>query len=79
MASNWALPGVQDVLPSSANFLCVRFADAPQVYRELMANGVIVRDVGRYPRLAGYLRISIGTREENSRLLEVLIRREVSA
>lgn len=73
------LPGVQDVLPSSANFLCVRFADAPQVYRELMANGVIVRDVGRYPRLAGYLRISIGTREENSRLLEVLIRREVSA
>ena len=73
------LPGVLDVLPSSANFLCVRFADAPLVYRELMANGVIVRDVGRYPRLAGCLRISIGTREENSRLLEVLIRREVSA
>lgn len=73
------LPGVLEVLPSSANFLCVRFADAALVYRELVANGVIVRDVGRYPRLAGFLRISIGTREENSRLLEVLIRRVVSA
>jgi histidinol-phosphate aminotransferase len=73
------LPSVQDVLPSSANFLCARFVDAPRVYRDLMASGIIVRDVGRYPRLSGFLRISIGTREENSRLLEVLIRREVSS
>mgnify|MGYP001241868064 FL=1 len=73
------LPDVVQVLPSSANFLCVRFQDAPRVYRDLQASGVIVRDVGRYPRLAGCLRLSIGTREENSRLLEILIRREVSA
>jgi histidinol-phosphate aminotransferase len=72
------LPCVVEVLRSQANFLCVHFVDAARIYRDLLAQGVIVRDVGRYPRLAGHLRISIGTREENSLLLEILIRREVS-
>lgn len=70
------LPSVVDVLPSKANFLCVRFEAATQVYRNLISGGVVVRDVGRYPGLSGYLRLSIGTREENSRLLELLIRGE---
>jgi histidinol-phosphate aminotransferase len=73
------LPGVLDVLSSSANFLCVRFADAGYVYRCLLSAGVVVRDVGRYQKLSGFLRISIGTREENSRLLEALIRCGASA
>jgi histidinol-phosphate aminotransferase len=72
------LPSVVEVLPSQANFLCVHFDDASQVQRNLERNGVLVRDVGRHPRLAGYLRISVGTREENSRLLEALVRRELS-
>lgn len=72
------LPSVIEVLPSQANFLCVRFDDAPRIQRNLQRSGVIVRDVGRHPRLEGYLRISIGSREENSRLLEVLVRQEVS-
>ena len=73
------LPSVLDVLPSQANFLCVHFEDAAQIYRNLINGGVIVRDVGRYPGLGGYLRLSIGTREENSRVLEILIRSEASA
>jgi len=73
------LPGVLDVLPSRANFLCVRFADAHALYRCLLGAGVIVRDVGRYPRLEGCLRITIGTREENTRLLDLLIRQQVAA
>ncbi len=73
------LPGVIHVLPSTANFLCVRFQSASIVYRKLMAAGVIVRDVGRYPGLSNCLRLSIGTREENSRLLDVLVCNEVSA
>jgi histidinol-phosphate aminotransferase len=72
------LPGVLGVLPSRANFLCVNFVDAAATGRSLLAAGVIVRDVGRYPRLGGYLRISIGTREENSRVLELLVQREIS-
>ena len=73
------VPSVLEVLPSQANFLCVHFEDAGQIYRNLINGGVVVRDVGRYPGLAGYLRLSIGTREENSRLLEVLIRGEAMA
>lgn len=73
------LPGVLDVLPSTANFLCVRFENAARVFQNLKAVGVIVRDVGRYPGLSGCLRLSIGTREENSRLLDRLVRNEVSA
>ncbi|MEO8012039.1 MAG: histidinol-phosphate transaminase [Dokdonella sp.] len=73
------LPGVVTVLPSSANFLCVKFVEAAAAYRKLLASGVVVRDVGRYPRLAEHLRISIGTREENTRVLDVLIRQELSA
>ncbi len=73
------LPGVLEVLPSQANFLCVRFEDAACVYHNLLIGGVVVRDVGRYPGLGGFLRLSIGTREENSRLLELLIRGGASA
>jgi histidinol-phosphate aminotransferase len=67
-----AMPAVQDVLPSHANFLCVRFAEAVQVYRQLLRRGVVVRDVSRYRGLAGHLRISIGTPDENARLLAAL-------
>jgi mannonate dehydratase len=51
--------------------------EAAAVYRQLLASGVVVRDVGRYPRLADHLRITMGTREENTRVLEVLIRQEL--
>ncbi len=73
------LPNVERVLASRANFLCVAFDESTRVQRDLLAAGVIVRDVGRYPRLAGFLRISIGRREENARVLELLIRREYGA
>jgi histidinol-phosphate aminotransferase len=67
-----ALPGVRAVLPSQANFLAVRFDDAGAVYRRLFDAGIVVRDVRRYPGLADALRITIGTVEENDRVLDVL-------
>ena len=60
------------VLPSLANFLFVDLArDGAAVYRELGARGVIVRPLRAY----GFdtaLRISLGTPEENGRLLAAL-------
>ena len=61
-----------DALPSQANFLTVRFHDAVTVYHALRAAGVIVRDVGHYPMLGDALRITIGTPDENDRVLAVL-------
>ncbi len=66
------LPGVREVLPSQANFLAVRFDDAGAVYRRLLAAGIVVRDVRRYPDLGDALRITVGTPEENDRVLAVL-------
>lgn len=66
------LPGVCAVLPSAANFLCVRFADAARVYAAALAAGVVLRDVGRYPGLANCLRLSIGSADENEAVLAVL-------
>lgn len=65
-------PEVRAVLPSVANFLCVRFADATAVHARLFAAGVVVRDVSRQPGLEGCLRISIGAPGENDRLLAAL-------
>lgn len=66
------LPSVRDVLPSQANFLTVRFDDAGEMYRRLLGDGVVVRDVRRYPNLHDALRITIGTPKENARVLAVL-------
>lgn len=66
------LPGVRAVLPSQANFLALRFDDAGAVYRRLLDAGIVVRDVRRYPNLGDALRITLGTPQENARVLAVL-------
>ena len=69
-----ALPGTE-VFGSEANFVLVRVGDAPAVWRGLQANGVLVKDVGRmHPMLAGCLRITVGTPQENDALVEALAR-----
>ena len=66
------LAGVRAVLPSHANFIAVRFDEPVLVYRQLLAAGIVVRDVRRYPNLDDALRITIGTPAENARVLDVL-------
>jgi histidinol-phosphate aminotransferase len=74
-----ALPDVRTVLPSAANFLCVRFDNSTLTYRNLLDRGIVVRDVSAYPGLANCLRISIGTPQENASLLSALGAREEAA
>lgn len=66
------LPCVRAVLPSQANFLTVRFADAAAAFRRLLGAGIVVRDVRRYPGLADALRLTMGTPRENDLVLGVL-------
>lgn len=73
------LPEVLAVFDSAANFLCVRFADARKAWRRLAGDGIVVRDVGRYPQLADCLRITIGAPEENAALLGALDARKAAA
>ncbi len=61
-----------EALPSVANFLCVNMGQAAgPLFSQLLKQGVIVRPVGNYG-LDNYLRISIGTEEENRHCLEAL-------
>jgi len=63
---------VREVLPSQANFLTVRCHDAGAVLARLLDAGIVVRDVRRYPRLGNALRLTLGTPEENDRVLRAL-------
>ena len=63
---------VRKVWPSEANFLLVRFDKPQKVYKELIEHGVIVRNRDSAPLCKGCLRITVGTKEENDKLLEIL-------
>ncbi len=69
-----ALPVVARVFPSEANFLLVEFADAGRALGAAAADGFLLRDFSRQPGLARCLRITIGSRAENDRLLAALER-----
>jgi histidinol-phosphate/aromatic aminotransferase/cobyric acid decarboxylase-like protein len=60
-------------VPSSANFIIAKTKVAPQtLFKELLARDILVRDVSRYPMLADYFRVSVGSPEENDRFIEAL-------
>lgn len=59
-------------LPSAANFLCIEFGErASAVYESLLRHGIIVRPLQNYD-LPGYLRVTIGSSDDNSRFLSAL-------
>jgi histidinol-phosphate aminotransferase len=61
-----------EIVPSTTNFLLVKFGgDVAAINQHLAARGLIVREVGGYG-LPEYLRISIGTTEENGLLIDAL-------
>ena len=62
-------PGVLRVWPSAANFLLVEFADPAAVLARVHAAGLLVRDLRRVATLGQALRISVGSPEQNDRLL----------
>lgn len=61
------------VFPSKANFFLVEVPFEPkEIFEDLYRKGILIRDVSSYPMLSKCLRISVGTREENNRLLSAL-------
>ncbi|WP_295568055.1 histidinol-phosphate transaminase [uncultured Stenotrophomonas sp.] len=74
-----SLPGVRRVYASSGNYLLVGFSDAQAAFDALLAAGVVVRDQRAAPQLGDALRISIGSPEENDRVLAALSARRAAA
>ena len=62
--------GIEQVYPSDANFLMVRATDPQRVQQAAEEGGVLIRNFGW--QIPGCLRITIGTPEQNDKLLKSL-------
>lgn len=62
----------KDIYPTDANFFLARVTDADAIYKYLVSKGVVVRNRNRVHLCGNCLRITIGTVEENRRLLSAL-------
>jgi histidinol-phosphate/aromatic aminotransferase/cobyric acid decarboxylase-like protein len=68
------LPVVRRVWPSEANFLLVETVEAARAIAAGRAAGLLLRDFGANPYTPGAVRISVGTPEQNDRLVRSLAR-----
>ena len=63
---------VETVYPSEANFLLARLKGKDALFAALKTKGILIRDRGTEPGLAGCVRITVGLPEENDALLKIL-------
>lgn len=67
-----ALPVTLKVYPTNANFFLAKMTDAQGIYDYLVAKGIIVRNRTRVKLCKDCLRVTIGTKAENTELLSAL-------
>jgi len=65
---NW----IEKCYPSDANFILVKVDDAQKRYQQLLGHRIVVRDRSNLPLCENCIRISVGTPEQNKRLIKVL-------
>jgi histidinol-phosphate aminotransferase len=67
-----ALPGATP-FPSEANMILVRVPDAKRCFDDMKARGVLVKNISAlHPLLANCLRLTVGTPEENTLMIDAL-------
>ena len=74
-----SMPEVEAIYPSDANFILVKIRQARNVYEFLLKEGIVVRDRSKVQLCEDCLRITIGTEQENTNLVDALIRWQESA
>ena len=67
-----ALPLVEKIYPTDANFVLAKVNDANGIYKQLVEQGIIVRNRNSVTLCKNCLRITIGTPSENKQLLTAL-------
>jgi histidinol-phosphate aminotransferase len=60
------------IYPSATNFIFFEVPDAQHTFKELVSQGVVIRQINDGRRLTNALRVSIGSPEENDRFLKTL-------
>lgn len=66
------LPCTVKIYPSNANFFLARVTDAVKIYNYLVGQGIIVRNRHSVTLCGNCLRVTVGTRIENNKLIEAL-------
>ena len=67
-----AIPGIRP-RPTDANFIFFDCDfDADRVYEQLMTRGILIRNFNAPGAMRNFMRVTVGTREENGRFIEVL-------
>jgi histidinol-phosphate aminotransferase len=67
-----ALPGVT-VFPSEANMVLVRVPDSKRAFEGMKARRVLIKHIaGLHPLLANCLRLTVGTPDENTLMIQAL-------
>jgi histidinol-phosphate aminotransferase len=64
---------VSKIYPTEANFILIKVDDANRRYDELIAKGIVIRNRTTQPLCENCLRLTIGTAEENKKLMEALV------
>ncbi len=61
---------IEEVFPSDSNFLLIRVKDADNLYEQLKSSKIIIRNRNRIAE--GCLRITVGSRTENDKLIKTI-------
>ncbi len=67
-----SMPTVEKVYPSDANFLLVKIKEARKIYTFLLEKGIVLRDRSNVALCEDCLRITIGTEQENTLLVDAM-------
>lgn len=63
---------IEKVYPTDANFILIKVDDANNRYKQFLDNGIVIRNRSNQPLCDNCLRITIGTKEENLNVIEIL-------
>ena len=66
------LPQVKNVYDSEANYLLIKCQDGERLFKALWEQGIILRDQNKALNLQNCIRITVGTKEENERVVEAI-------
>ena len=64
---------VSKIYPTEANFVLIKVDDANKRYNELIAKGIVIRNRTTQPLCENTLRLTIGTAQENKKLMDALL------
>lgn len=67
-----SMPTVEKVYPSEANFILVKIKDARKIYEFLLTKGIVLRDRSNVKLCEDCLRITVGTENENTILVDAM-------